>query len=220
MSQESGSVKLTKGGNVSLTGLAQAAQMVLRSVGVACGWDANQGSGKAYDLDLSAVGLDNTGKAPDTPDPKDKNYQAWFVYANHRKDRPCKALRFKGDNRTGHGKGDDETITVDLDAVPDYIVSIKFQVVIWQALERGNQRFGNVKNAFIRIYNLDTGQEIARFDITEEFSDETLVIFGELYRHNGEWKFRAIGQGTDPAKYRQEHNIHHPFETEAARYLF
>jgi tellurium resistance protein TerD len=104
--------------------------------------------------------------------------------------------------------------------VPEHIQKIIFSVVIWQANERGGQRFGHVKNAYIRIYDQKTGQEFARFNLGEDFSDETLVMFGELYRHNGEWKFRAIGQGCDAAAYRQELGIERAFETDYARMFY
>jgi tellurium resistance protein TerD len=210
-------VNLQKGGNVSLTKLAEAAGTTLRHAVIACGWDVNQSLfGSNFDLDLSAVGLDASGKVPHQQDPTDGDYQEWFIFANHRHDSR-RAIVFMGDNRTGSGKGDDELIKVDLANVPDSITRIVFQVVIWRAKER-RQKFGKVKNAFIRIFDEATGEEFTRYNLGAEFSNETLVIFGELYRHNGEWKFRAIGQGYDAAAFRAQHGIERPFETEYARY--
>ena len=112
---------------------------------------------------------------------------------------------------------DDELIKVDLDKVPDHITRIVFSVVIWRAEER-RQRFGSVRNAFIRIFDEETREEIVRFDLGTEFSDETLVMFGELYRRGTEWKFRAVGQGYAAAEYRRALGIQRAFETDYARY--
>jgi tellurium resistance protein TerD len=216
------SVNLSKGGNISLVKAAEDAGVTLDRLVVAAGWDVNKKKGglfnreKDYDLDVSAAGLDASGKVPDRDDPTDRGWQQWFIWANHRHPGN-KSVQFMGDNRTGAGEGDDELIEVTLSNVADDIQKIKFGVVIWRAEERG-QKFGNVQNAFIRIYDKQTRTELARYDLGSEFSDETFVVFGELYRHNGEWKFRAIGQGYNAAAYRQEHNIKKKFETDYARY--
>lgn len=216
-------VLLTKGQNISLTKNSSGGS---KSLAVGCGWDVNEAAGRSlfrrsssqpYDLDLSAAGLDASGKVPHMQDPTDAGHQEWFIYANHR----CpsnRSILFMGDNRTGEGEGDDEQITVDLELIPPIIERVVFAVVIWRADERGGQRFGRVKNAFIRVFDPATGDEIARYNLTDEFTNETLVMFGELYRHNGEWKFRAIGQGYDAVRYRQELAIAPPFEHEYARY--
>jgi len=206
------SVKLIKGGNIVLTKAGSRLQRVV----VACGWDANQSHGPAYDLDLTAAALDASGKVPSTMDPADPEYQLWFVHANHR-ETPNNCITFMGDNRTGEGEGDDELMTIDLRHVPDNIESILFAVVIWLALQR-MQKFGNVHNAFIRVFDeSNPDEELARYDLGADFSEETLVVFGELYRRGDEWKFRAVGQGYDAADYRKQYGIVRAFETEYAR---
>jgi tellurium resistance protein TerD len=206
---------LTKGGNVSLTKLASG---TLSRVSAAAGWDVNQDSGPDFDLDLITAGVDKDGKVPTHDDPTDRGWQEWLICANHRHDAE-RTVIFTGDNRTGAGEGDDEITNVDLTRVPAYIDRIIFSVVIWRAQERG-QQFGNVQNAFIRIFDTVTGEEFVRFNLGKEFADETLVIFGELYRRGNEWKFRAIGQGYDAAAFRAQHGIPYSFEYEYARYRF
>ncbi len=208
-------VNMKKGSNVSLETVAAAAEVVLRHVVVACGWNPNPRVGPNFDLDLSAAGLDGSGRLPAVYDSSDPGRQNWFINANHRNDS-IRCIVFGGDNRTGEGGGDDEVIGVDLDKVPAEIERIVFQVVVYRAEER-RQKFGDVEEAFIRIYDAATGTEFARFNLDAEFSDETLVIFGELYRYGGKWKFRAVGQGYDAADFRTLHGIEHPFETEYAR---
>jgi tellurium resistance protein TerD len=220
MSEPIVGVNLQKGGNVSLTKVAAAASVVLRHVVAACGWDVNDTPGEAdYDLDMSAAGVDETGKVPSDKDPGDRRRQEWFIYPNHR-DPANKSICFGHDNRTGEGDDDGETITVDLEKVPEKIKKIIFSVVIWRANKKGGQRFGHVKNAYIRIYDKVSGQEFARFNLGKDFADDILVMFGELYRHNGEWKFRAIGQGYDTDEYRKDFGIERPFETEPARLFY
>ncbi len=209
------SINLSKGGNISLTKIAGAA---LQNVVIACGWDANRKKGgKSYDLDVSAVGLDASGEVPNIDDPTDAGYQEWFIYANHRKDSRGSVV-FMGDNRTGEGEGDDELIEVALTRVPVEIERIVFAVVIWQADQRGGQRFGDVDNSFIRVFDKSTGNEFARYNLGADFAEETLVMFGELYRRGEEWKFRALGEGYDAPTFRKQHNIARPFETDYARY--
>jgi tellurium resistance protein TerD len=174
------SVSLTKGGNVSLTKQAPN----LRAVMVGLGWDERATTGAAFDLDASALMLSSSGKILS---------DAHFVFFNNL-NSPDGSVQHTGDNLTGDGDGDDESLLVDLTTVPAECDKIVFPVSIYEAEQRG-QSFGQVRNAFIRVVNQDGGAELARYDLTEDASTETAMIFGELYRHNGEWKFRAVGQG-------------------------
>lgn len=174
------SVTLTKGGNVSLTKQAPN----LRAVMVGLGWDERSTTGAAFDLDASALMLNESGKILS---------DAHFVFFNNL-NSPDGSVRHTGDNLTGDGDGDDESILVDLTAVPAGCAKIVFPVSIYEAEQRG-QSFGQVRNAFIRVVNQDGGVEMTRYDLTEEASTETAMVFGELYRYSGEWKFRAVGQG-------------------------
>ena len=174
-------VSLNKGQKVSLTkenpGLA--------NVVVGLGWDINQfDNGGAFDLDTAAFMLDDNGRCP-----TDKEF-IFFGNLNH----TSGSVQHLGDNKTGAGDGDDEQIRINLTAIPDNISRIAFTVTIYEAEER-RQNFGQVNNAFIRIYNENNGEELLRYDLGEDFSIETAVVFGELYKHNGEWKFNAIGGG-------------------------
>ncbi|GAA1527863.1 calcium homeostasis/redox stress adaptation protein [Dactylosporangium maewongense] len=174
------SVTLTKGGNVSLTKQAPN----LRAVMIGLGWDERATTGAEFDLDASALMLGENGKIL-----SDQH----FVFFNNLKS-PEGSVEHTGDNLTGGGDGDDEKILVDLAAVPAQCHKIVFPVSIYEAPQRG-QSFGQVRNAFIRVVNQDGGAELTRYDLTEDASSETAMIFGELYRHGGEWKFRAVGQG-------------------------
>ncbi|MEU7140470.1 TerD family protein [Nocardia sp. NPDC046473] len=174
------SVTLAKGGNVSLS--KQAAN--LSKVAVGLGWDVRTTTGADYDLDASALA---TG-----PDLKVLSDQHFVFYNNLRS--PEGSIEHTGDNLTGEGEGDDEVINVDLNATPPTITNIFFPVSIHDADAR-SQSFGQIRNAFIRVTDATTGVELARYDLTEDASTETAMVFGELYRHNNEWKFRAIGQG-------------------------
>ena len=174
-------VSLNKGQKVSLTkenpGLA--------NVVVGLGWDINQfDNGGAFDLDTAAFMLGDNGRCP-----TEKEF-IFFGNLNH----PSGSVQHLGDNKTGAGDGDDEQIRINLAAIPDNISRIAFTVTIYEAEER-RQNFGQVNNAFIRIYNENNGEEILRYDLGEDFSIETAVVFGELYKYNGEWKFNAIGGG-------------------------
>ncbi|MGL4304826.1 MAG: TerD family protein [Mycobacteriaceae bacterium] len=173
-------VSLTKGGNVSLTKEAPG----LTAVAVGLGWDARSTTGAEFDLDASAIGLGADKKVI-----SDQH----FIFFNNLKS-PDGSIEHLGDNLTGAGDGDDEVINVDLAAVPPQVDSINFPVSIYDADSRG-QSFGQVRNAFIRVTNRADGKEIARYDLSEDASTETAMIFGELYRHGADWKFRAIGQG-------------------------
>ncbi|WP_072691616.1 TerD family protein [Rhodococcus marinonascens] len=173
-------VSLTKGGNVSLTKEAPG----LTAVSVGLGWDLRTTTGQDFDLDASAIALGADKKVV-----SDKH----FVFFNNLKS-PEGAIEHAGDNLTGEGGGDDEVIKVGLTAVPANIESIVFPVAIYDADNR-SQSFGQVRNAFIRVANEADGTEIARYDLSEDASTETAMVFGELYRNGSDWKFRAIGQG-------------------------
>lgn len=173
-------VSLSKGGNVSLTKAAPN----LSAIGVGLGWDVRSTSGKDFDLDASALALADNHKVLGDD---------YFVFFNNLKS-PDGSIEHQGDNLTGEGEGDDEVINVDLRQVPAQVVSIVFAVSIYDADGR-QQSFGQVRNAFIRVFDLTTDVELARYDLTEDASVETAMVFGEVYRYGQEWKFRAIGQG-------------------------
>ncbi|QKV93748.1 TerD family protein [Streptomyces sp. NA02950] len=173
-------VSLAKGGNVSLSKEAPG----LTAVIVGLGWDVRTTTGTDYDLDASALLCGGSGKVV-----SDKH----FVFYNNLTS-PDGSVEHTGDNLTGEGEGDDEAIKVNLAAVPADITTIAFPVSIHDAEARG-QSFGQVRNAFIRVVNQADGTEIARYDLTEDASTETAMVFGELYRHGADWKFRAVGQG-------------------------
>jgi len=173
-------VSLSKGGNVSLTKEAPG----LTAVTVGLGWDVRTTTGTDFDLDASAIGVNGAGKVAS---------DAHFVFFNN-KSTPDQTIVHTGDNRTGEGGGDDEQINVNLAGLPADVDKIVFPVSIHDADNRG-QTFGQVSNAFIRVVNQADGQELARYDLSEDASTETAMIFGELYRYGGEWKFRAVGQG-------------------------
>lgn len=175
------SVNLTKGQKVSLT----KGNPGLKKIFVGLGWDTNAfDTGAAFDLDASAFLLGANGKVAKSED---------FVFYGNLK-HPSGAVTHTGDNLTGEGEGDDEAILVDLSLIPAEIEKIAFTATIYDADAR-RQTFGQVSNAYIRIYDEVTNQEILRYDLGEDFSIETAVVFGELYRHAGEWKFNAIGSG-------------------------
>lgn len=173
-------VTLAKGGNVSLSKAAPN----LTKISVGLGWDARSTSGAAFDLDASAL---VTG-----PERKVLSDLHFVFYNNLRS--PDGSIEHTGDNLTGEGDGDDEVINIDLPAVPPNVTNIFFPVSIHDADAR-LQSFGQVTNAYIRVVDLATGSELARYDLSEDASTETAMLFGEVYRHNDEWKFRAIGQG-------------------------
>ncbi|MGW5455048.1 TerD family protein [Nocardia sp. NPDC003979] len=174
------SVSLAKGGNVSLSKQTDN----LTKVAVGLGWDVRTTTGADHDLDASALA---TGA-----DLKVLSDQHFVFYNNLRS--PEGTIEHTGDNLTGEGDGDDEVINVDLAATPPSITNIFFPVSIHDAQARG-QSFGQIRNAYIRVTDANTGVELARYDLSEDASTETAMVFGELYRHNNEWKFRAIGQG-------------------------
>ena len=173
-------LSLSKGGNLSLTKEAPGMTKVL----VGLGWDARSTDGQDFDLDASAFLLKADGKVRADSD---------FIFYNQLKSVDG-SVEHTGDNRTGEGDGDDEGIKVDLSKVPADIDRIAFTVTIHEA-EARKQNFGQVRGAFIRIVNQDTNSEVARYDLAEDASTETAMIFAELYRNGTEWKFRAVGQG-------------------------
>ncbi|MFE7591472.1 TerD family protein [Kitasatospora sp. NPDC057512] len=173
-------VSLSKGGNVSLTKEAPG----LSAVTVGLGWDVRTTTGAEFDLDASAIVLNADGKVLSN---------AHFVFFNNTS-TPDNTVVHTGDNRTGEGAGDDESININLAGLPVEAAKITFPVTIYDGTARG-QNFGQVRNAYIRVLNAAGGAEIARYDLSEDAATETAMIFGELYRNNGEWKFRAVGQG-------------------------
>ena len=174
-------ISLKKGEKIDLTKRNPGLQKII----IGLGWDINKfDTGGEFDLDAAAFLLDASGKVASQED---------FVFYGNLK-HPSGAVQHLGDNRTGDGEGDDEQIKVDLSLVPANIEKVAFTATIYEAEQR-LQNFGQVSNAFIRICNEITGEELTRYDLCEDFSIETAVLFGELYRHNGEWKFNAIGSG-------------------------
>ncbi len=173
-------VSLTKGGNVSLTKQAPGLTAVL----VGLGWDTRTTTGADFDLDASAMICGPGGKVL-----SDQH----FVFYNNLTS-PDGAVEHTGDNLTGEGEGDDEAVKVDLKSLAGDVDKVVFPVSIYDSATRG-QSFGQVSNAFIRVVNQADGAEIARYDLTEDASTETAMVFGELYRNGAEWKFRAVGQG-------------------------
>ena len=164
----------------------QRIEIGLSKVGVGLGWDPNQSTGYDFDLDASAFMLGENGKLPQ---------DEFFVFYNNPLS-PDQAVESSGDDMTGGNSdgGDDETLSVDLTKIDARIKEIIFTVTIHKAEER-RQNFGQVRNSYIRIYNAVSNEEIARYDLDEDFSVETAVEFGRLYKRNGEWKFEAVGQG-------------------------
>ncbi|MDX1367428.1 TerD family protein [Pseudomonas sp.] len=171
---------LQKGGNLSLDKVAPGLVEVL----VGLGWDPRSTDGQDFDLDASAFLVTASGKVRGESD---------FIFYNQ-KESSCKSVIHTGDNRTGEGDGDDESLIVNLPKVPADVDKIIFVVTIHDADNR-RQNFGQVGGAFIRIVNQAGGQELVRFDLAEDAATETAMVFAELYRNNGEWKFRAVGQG-------------------------
>ena len=174
-------INLQKGQKVSLT----KGNPGLKKILVGLGWDINKYDGGAdFDLDTAAFMLGENGKTPTSDE--------FIFYGNlvHK----SRAIEHLGDNLTGAGDGDDEQIKVDLSKVPENVQKIAFTVTIYEADQR-RQNFGQIANAYIRIVDETTNQEIIRYDLGEDFSIETAIVVGEIYRYNGEWKFNAIGSG-------------------------
>lgn len=174
-------VSLKKGQKVDLTKTNPG----LKKIIVGLGWDTNKyDGGKDFDLDAAAFILGENAKVRSDSD---------FIFYNNLKDSTG-SIAHLGDNKTGEGDGDDEQISIDLSTVPADISKIDFTVTIHEAQERG-QNFGQISNAFIRIFNETTNEELIRYDLSEDYSIETAVVVAELYRHGSEWKFNAIGSG-------------------------
>ncbi|MEV0458197.1 TerD family protein [Catellatospora methionotrophica] len=173
-------VSLSKGGNVSLTKEAPG----LTAVTIGLGWDTRTTTGTDFDLDASAIMCDAAGKVIS---------DSHFVFFNNLTSADG-SVKHQGDNLTGEGDGDDEKIDINLAAVPAECQKVVFAVSIYDAAAR-SQSFGQVTNAFIRVVNQAGGSELARYDLSEDAATETAMLFGELYRHGTDWKFRAVGQG-------------------------
>lgn len=174
-------ISLSKGQKINLT----KDNPGLKEVSIGLGWDTNKYSGGAdFDLDASVFLVGSNGRV---------NNDLNFVFYNNLQD-PSGAVTHTGDNRTGEGDGDDESVIVDFSKIPADIDKIAITVTIHEATERG-QNFGQVSNAFVRIVNQETNVEVLRYDLSEDFSVETALVFCELYRHGGEWKFSAVGSG-------------------------
>ena len=174
-------INLSKGGNINLSKTAP----TMNKVDLGLGWNPRATDGKAFDLDAVAFLTGEDGKV---------RLDGEFIFFNQ-KTSPCGSVTHNGDNRTGDGDGDDETISVDLSKVPQEVAKIVFAVTIHEG-QQNSQNFGMVDKAYIRVINQDANaEELARFDLSEDGSTEVAMIFGELYRHSGEWKFKAVGQG-------------------------
>ena len=174
-------INLSKGGNINLSKTAP----TMNKVDLGLGWNPRATDGKAFDLDAVAFLTGEDGKV---------RLDGEFIFFNQ-KVSPCGSVTHNGDNRTGDGDGDDETISVDLSKVPQEVAKIVFAVTIHEGQQNG-QNCGLVDRAYIRVINQDANaEELARFDLSEDGSTEVAMIFGELYRHSGEWKFKAVGQG-------------------------
>ena len=172
-------VTLAKGGNVSLSKAAPNLTQVM----IGLGWDARSTTGAPFDLDASAL-LCSGGRVLG---------DEWFVFYNQLKS-PDGSVEHTGDNLTGEGEGDDEQVKVNLASLAAEADKVVFPVSIYDADAR-SQSFGQVRNAFIRVVNAADQKELARYDLTEDASTETAMVFGELYRNGADWKFRAVGQG-------------------------
>ncbi len=173
-------VNLSKGEKVSLTKVAPS----LKKIMVGLGWDTNKYSGGSdFDLDASAFLVDATGKT---------HASGFVFYGNLHGPGDC--VVHQGDNLTGEGDGDDEQILIELDKIPSEIEKVAITVTIYEADER-HQNFGMISNAYIRLVDNTTSKEIIRYQLDEDFSTETAIVVGELYKHSNEWKFNAVGSG-------------------------
>lgn len=171
---------LSKGGNLSLS----KTDPTLKKILVGLGWDERVTSGASFDLDASVFLLNSSEQVRSDKD---------FIFYNQLSSIEG-SVQHMGDNRSGAGEGDDESIKINLDLVPADVVKMVVAVTIHDAQAKG-QNFGQIQNAFIRVVNEETGVEVVRYDLAEDYSTETAMVFGEIYRNNNEWKFRAIGQG-------------------------
>ena len=178
--QAGGVINLSKGAKVNLSKEAPG----LKKIMFGLGWDCNKYSGgDDFDLDASCFLVNAMGRT--TAD--------GLIFYNNLMG-PNKCVIHQGDNRTGEGEGDDEQIYIDLDLIPENIEKIAITVTI-DAADQRHQNFGMVSNAYCRLVNTDTDKEEIRFNLGEDFSVETAIVVGEVYRHNGDWKFNAVGQG-------------------------
>lgn len=173
-------ISLSKGGNLSLS----KAEPGLTKLLIGLGWDERATDGVDFDLDASAFLLSAAGKVRSDAD---------FIFYNQLRS-PDGSVEHTGDNRSGAGEGDDESIKIDLSLIPADVDKVVFTVTIHDA-EARRQNFGQVNNASIRVVNQLSNAEIVRYDLAEDYSTETAMVFGELYRNGSEWKFRAVGQG-------------------------
>ena len=173
-------VSLRKGANLSLS----SEDPGLKEILIGLGWNARVTSGSQFDLDASAFLVGENGKVK-----KDND----FIYYN-KLSSDCGSVVHTGDNRTGDGDGDDESIKIYLEKIPADIKKVIICVTIEDAESR-KQNFGQVEDSYMRVVNLISDNEIARFDLSEDYSVETAMVFGEIYKNNNEWKFKAIGQG-------------------------
>ena len=174
-------IQLKKGQKIDLT----KGNPGLKHIRLGLGWDTNMfDGGDDFDLDVSLFMVGKSGKVEQDED---------FIFYNNLK-HPSEAVEHLGDNRTGDGDGDDEEILVDFSKMPDRIEKIAVTVTIYEAKER-RQNFGQVNNSYVRVVNSDNEEELLRYDLGEEFSIETAIVACEIYRHNGEWKFSAVGSG-------------------------
>lgn len=173
-------INLNKGQKIDLTKTNPGLTKVLAGLS----WKERATEGEAFDLDASVILLNAEGKARGEKD---------FIYYNNNTS-VCGSVKTHGDNLTGSGEGDDEKVSLALNAIPEDVSRVQFVVSIHQAAER-NQNFGQVQGASIHLDNEESGEELMRFDLSEDYSLETAVVMAELYRHNGEWKFNAVGQG-------------------------
>lgn len=176
-------ISLQKGQRVDLT----KDRPSLKNVLIGLGWDINHYDGETdFDLDASAFMTKANGKVGN------ENDFIFYGNLNH----VSGSVQHMGDNRTGEGDGDDEVIKVQLDKIPSDYDTISFTVTIYEA-EKRLQNFGMVENAYVRLIDEDTGEELVRFDLTEDFSTETALVVAEIYKRDGQWKFAAIGSGYD-----------------------
>ncbi len=173
-------ISLSKGGNVSLS----KEDPNLKKVIVGLGWDVRATDGAAYDLDASVFIVNEQNKVRSDSD---------FIFYNNLRSSDG-SVEHTGDNLTGEGEGDDEQVKVDLEKIPRDVNKLVFSVTVHEA-ETRRQSFGQVSGAFIRVVNGESNNEIVRYDLSEDASTETAMLFGEVYRNKGEWKFRAVGQG-------------------------
>ena len=173
-------LSLSNGNNLSLTKTDPS----LRRAMIGLGWDPRTTAGEQFDLDASALLVGANGKVRSNDD---------FIFYNQLSSADGSVVH-QGDNRTGEGEGDDEQVLIDLDRVSPDVERVVIVVTIDQADLR-RQNFGQVRGAFCRVVNDETGNEVVRFDLTEDAASETGMVFSEIYRYDGEWKFRAVGQG-------------------------